>query len=150
MILSISPTTRPDWMAKVEDYLGRPFNQDIFADCTNEVEDQLKEQLAESVAAAKTGFADDVWDLATNLPPRENEEVADDHAQWPAGWQPRVPSWLAWEENVAVDGIGAGGDSDKAVGEENEGGEQLLEAEGVEEGPDEEYELVMMEEVVTA
>lgn len=48
-----------------------------------------------------------------------------------------------------MDGIGAGGDTDKAVGEENEGGEQLLEAEGVEEGPDEEYEVVMMEEAVT-
>ncbi|KAK0754435.1 hypothetical protein B0T18DRAFT_386314 [Schizothecium vesticola] len=53
MLLSISPTTRPDYMAKVEEYLDRPFNQDIFADCTNEVEDQLKEQLAESEAAAK-------------------------------------------------------------------------------------------------
>lgn len=144
MILFISRTTRPDWMAKVEEYLGRPFNQDIFADCTNEVEDQLKEQLAESEAAADKGFVDDVWDLANDLPPRENEERADDHAL-PAGWQPPVPSWLLWDETVAVDEIGTGGDSDKAVGEENEGGEQLLEADGVEEGPDDECEIVARE-----
>lgn len=144
MILSISPTTRPDWMAKVEEYLGRPCNQDIFADCTNEVEDQLREQLAESVAAAKTGFADSVWDW----PPSEGEEGSDDDL--PAGWQPRVPPWLVWEETVAVGGVWVAGDSEKAVGEQNEGGEQLLEAEGVEEGPGEEYEVVEMEETVTA
>lgn len=84
------------------------------------MEDQLKEQLAESEAAADKGFVDDVWDLANDLPPGENEEGADDHAL-PAGWQPPVPSWLLWDETVAVDEIGTGGDSDKAVGEENEG-----------------------------
>lgn len=144
MILSISPTTRPDWMAKVEEYLGRPCNQDIFADCTNEVEDQLREQLAESVAAAKTGFADSVWDW----PPSEGEEGSDDDL--PAGWQPRVS---------AVAGLGGDGGGGRGLGcrglanairEENEGGEQLLEAEGVEEGPGEEYEVVEMEETVTA
>lgn len=59
-------------------------------------------------------------------------------------------AWLVWEETVAVGGVWVAGDSENAVGEENEGGEQLLEAEGVEEGPGEEYEVVEMEETVTA
>lgn len=47
MLLTISPNTRPDYMAKVEEFLGRPFNQDIFVDCTKGVEDQLKERLSD-------------------------------------------------------------------------------------------------------
>jgi hypothetical protein len=141
-------------MAKVEEYLGRPFNQDIFADCTNEVEDQLQQQLAESEAAAKTPArgAVDIWNLSTNLQPSEGEETSDDESSLndESGQGFLRAEWWDSDGSAAVVKIRPGEDLGKVAGEEDVAEEGLDDTEADEEGPDDDYEAVTVEETLTA
>jgi len=152
MILSISSTSRPDYMAKVEEYLGRPFNQDIFVYCTTEVEDQLKQQRAASEAAAKAPArgAVDIWNLSTNLHPSEGEESLDNELSLngEAGQGDLRVEWWDLDEPVAVVKTRPGEDLGKVAGEEDVAEEELDDIEA-EEGPDDDHEVATMEETPT-
>ncbi|KAK1835279.1 hypothetical protein QBC39DRAFT_158945 [Podospora conica] len=152
MILSLSPTTEPDYMAKIEEYLGRPFNQDIFADCTDEVEEQLKEQLAKRDAwldspAGRKAYP--IFRPEDHGPPDTPVYPSVTDILWNSEWDSDGSATGAMSrslfdeeygvEDHVVEERGARDDADEAGGEE-----------GSDVDSDSEYEVMTMQEAVTA